>query len=130
MTTNPLTVNIDGLGTYQATVTDINGCVGTSNELVIGGAQSDRLWIYPNPTTNGQFQVRLYSTGNPTEQRVVSLFTTGGQLIERKKFMLDNVNGPYLRMDFDLSKMSAGTYLVKVEDRYSKVIASGFVVKQ
>lgn len=127
--TNPLTVNIDGLGTYQATVTDINGCVGTSNELVIGGAQSDRLWIYPNPTS-GQFQVRLYSTGNPTEVRVVSLFSPTGQLLERKKFTLTNVNGPYLRMDFDLSKAAVGTYLVKVEDRFSNVITSGFVVKQ
>lgn len=129
VTTNPLTVNIDGLGTYQATVTDINGCVGTSNELVIGGAQSDRLWIYPSPT-NGSFQVRLYSTGSPTEQRVVSLYTTTGQLIDRKKFTLTNANGPYLRMEFDLTNQAAGAYVVKVEDRYSKVITSGFVVKQ
>ena len=130
VTTNPLTVNIDGLGTYTVRVTDVNGCVGTSsNSVEIGGAQSDMLWIYPNPTS-AQFQVRLYSTGEPTEVRVVSIFTAGGQLIERQKFTLDNINGPYLRMNFDLSKQAVGTYLVKVEDRYSKVIASGFVVKQ
>lgn len=129
VTTNPYSATVDGLGTYQVAVTDINGCEGLSNELVITGAQSDRLWIYPNPSS-GQFQVRLYSSGNPTEQRVVSVFTSTGQLIDRKKFTLTNTNGPYLRMDFDLSKAAPGTYLIKVEDRYNKVITSGFFVKQ
>ncbi len=127
--TGTVIANIDGLGAYQVTVTDVNGCVGTSEALSIGGAASDYLWIYPNPTS-GQFQVRLYSTGNPTDVRVVSLFTNTGQLVDRKKFTLTNANGPYLRMDFDLTKAPAGTYVVKVEDRYNKVITSGFVVKQ
>jgi hypothetical protein len=125
-----VTATIDGLGSYHATVTDVNGCVGTSStDVLIGGAASDNLWIYPNPT-NAAFQVRLFSTGNPTEVRVVSIYTPSGQLLERKKFTLDNINGPYLRMDFDLSKFATGTYIVKVEDRFSKVISSGFVVKQ
>lgn len=126
--TNSVVATIDGLGAYQATVTDVNGCTNTSNILSIGGAQSDQLWVYPNPTS-GQFQVRLYSTGNPTEERVVSLYNNTGQLIDRRKFILTNVNGPYLKMDFDLSMAASGTYLVKVEDRYSKVVVSGFLIK-
>jgi hypothetical protein len=130
-TSSTVTVNIDGLGSYVATVTDVNGCTASSNALVIGGEQSDRLWIYPNPT-DGQFQVRLYNPGNPTERRVITIYNSKGQRITEKQFTLDNVNGPYLRMDFDLRQFGSGTYVVRVIDRFQsdKPVASGLVVIQ
>ena len=104
-TTNPIIVDIDGIGIYNATVTDINGCVNSSNDLLVSFAASDRLWIYPNPST-GQFQVRLFGLGSPNEKRTVSVFNSAGGLVARKDFELSSITNPYLKMGFDLSKAS------------------------
>lgn len=127
--TNTQTVNIDGVGTYQARVTDVNGCVNTSNQLVIGTEASDHLWIYPNPTT-GAFQVRLYYASDVAELRAVHVYDQLGQIIMTKEFSLVTETPEYLRMDFDLSKQAAGVYVVKVVNKYSGVIKSGLVIKQ
>ncbi len=126
---NTRAATVDSIGTYQVTVTDGNGCVGTSNSLVIGTEASDRLWIYPNPSS-GVFQVRLfYRIGNViNDKRVVSVYTSNGDLVARKEFALDNVTNPYLKMEFDLSRSAPGTYVVKVADRFSGQIVSGLLV--
>ncbi|MBC7873625.1 MAG: T9SS type A sorting domain-containing protein, partial [Ferruginibacter sp.] len=128
-TTNTQSVGIDRLGVYQARVTDVNGCVNVSNSLTIGAEASDRLWIYPNPSP-GAFQVRLFHSGALTEKRVVSVFKANGQLVAKKEFTLDNVSNPYLRMDFDLSHLAAGTYVVKVHNSFTGQIVSGLVMIQ
>ncbi len=129
-TANTQVVGIDGLGTYQARVTDANGCINTSGVLTIGAeAALDRLWIYPNPN-DGVFQVRLYYGGPLTERRVVSIFKSNGQLVMEKEFTLDNITNPYLRMDFDLSTQAGGTYVVKVYNRHTGKTVSGLVVIQ
>jgi subtilisin-like proprotein convertase family protein/N-acetylneuraminic acid mutarotase len=129
VTGSSVTANVDALGTYQASVTDINGCVNTSNIITLGAKASDRLWIYPNPNT-GQFQVRLYYNGVQAERRIVRIYTIGGQLVQQKEFDLVTMTAPYLRMDFDLSRMAAATYVVKVVDSHAKEITSGLVVIQ
>jgi subtilisin-like proprotein convertase family protein len=128
-TASSRTVGIDGQGTYRARVTDVNGCVNTSNNLTIGSEATDRLWIYPNPS-EGAFQVRLYYSGTPTERRVVSIFKSNGQLVAEKEFTLVSVTNPYLRMDFDLGNLAAGTYVVKVNNVHTGKIVSGLVVIQ
>jgi subtilisin-like proprotein convertase family protein len=128
-TTNSQTVGIDAMGVYQARVVDVNGCVAFSNELTIGAEASDRLWIYPNPSA-GAFQVRLYYGGPVTERRVVRIFKSNGQLVMEKEFTLDNIVSPYLRMDFDLSNLASGTYVVKVDNTITGKITSGLVVIQ
>jgi len=125
--TNTQTANVDLLGTYQATVTDLNGCVNKSNQLVIGAEASDKLWIYPNPTP-GAFQVRLYYAGNTAEKRVVSVYNPKGQLITSRTFDLNYRSTPYLSMNFDLSGMARGTYVVKVAHEYSGKVISGLVL--
>jgi hypothetical protein len=125
--TNSQTANVDLLGTYQATVTDVNGCVNKSNQLVIGAEASDKLWIYPNPTP-GAFQVRLYYAGNTAEKRVVSVYNPKGQLITSRTFDLNYRSTPYLSMNFDLSGMARGTYVVKVSHEYSGRVISGLVL--
>ena len=116
------------MGTYQVSVRDVNGCVNTSNALVIGAEASDRLWIYPNPSP-GQFQVRLYYGGTITEDRTVSVFNSAGALVMQKEFVLNSNTSPYLQMDFDLSKMADGIYVVKVHNRRTNQIVSGLMVK-
>lgn len=128
-TGNTQVVNIDGLGNYQATVRDVNGCVNRSNVLAIGAEASDKLWIYPNPTA-GAFQVRYYHAGDMNEKRIISIYNAIGQLVASKTFDLTYTSSPYLRMDVDLSGAARGTYVVKVAHAYSGKIVAGLVLVQ
>ncbi|OSZ77653.1 hypothetical protein CAP36_14905 [Chitinophagaceae bacterium IBVUCB2] len=126
--TSTIPVDIDKLGAYRATVTDVNGCVNSSNVLVIGAQSSDRLWIYPNPS-DGQFQVRLFY-GSPTaeaDSRVVSVYNSQGQLVARKNIDLRRTSPPYVQVTFDLSNQPAGTYVVKVTEKTTEKVVSGFL---
>ena len=129
--TNTQSVNIDKLGAYQATVVDNQtpGCTAKSNVLVIGSESSDRLWIYPNPTT-GAFQARLYFQSDFSEKRIVTIYNSLGQEITSKRFNLMNITAPYLQMDFDLTNMPRGTYVVKVAHEFTGKIVSGLVLVQ
>jgi subtilisin-like proprotein convertase family protein len=126
-TTNTQTVNVDGMGTYRARVVDINGCVGTSNDLVIGAEASDRLWIYPNPT-GGQFQVRLFYGSDVAEKRTVTIYNQLGQVIQSKAFELGTGTAPYLQMNFDLGHVARGIYVVKVAHQFTGKVVSGLVI--
>lgn len=134
VTGNTYTANIDRQGTYVVTATTPPpaGCTSSAAQagtITIGSEASDRLWIYPNPT-DGVFQVRLYHNGQVTEKRKVSIFTSAGQLVQEKEFTLNNVSNPYLQMDFDLSRLAAGTYVVKVNNTFAETIVSGLVIIQ
>lgn len=128
-TTNSQVVNIDGLGSYQATVRDVNGCVNSSNTVTLTAEASDKLWIYPNPTA-GAFQIRYYHAGDANEKRIISVYNAAGQLVASKSFDLTYTSAPYLRMDVDLSGAARGTYVVKVAHEYSGKIVSGLVLVQ
>ncbi len=128
-TSNTQNVTADGIGTYQATVRDVNGCTATSNNLVIGGEASDRLFIYPNPTS-GIVQVRLYyNNSDVDDRRVVSVYNQAGQLVDRKEYALVNSTSPYLKMEFDLKGRPAGTYVIRVAHKYTHHIVSGLLIK-
>jgi hypothetical protein len=129
VTGNSTTANIDQQGSYRATVTDINGCVNSSNIVTLGSEASGRLWIYPNPNT-GQFQVRLYYSGVQAERRIVRIYNMAGQKVAEKSFDFDTNTSPYQSLTFDLSNLSAGTYAVKVVDKNSQQITAGLVVIQ
>jgi subtilisin-like proprotein convertase family protein len=131
-TTNTQVVNIDQLGTYQATVVDVNGCTNKSNSLVIGAEATDKLWIYPNPTVNGAFQVRLYFAGDLAEQRVVTIYNPLGQVIESRAITLVRGSAPYQRMDFNLGggATAKGAYVVKVAHQYTGKVISGIILVQ
>ena len=131
LNTNTRLARIDSIGTYRVTVTDANGCVNTSNEITIGTAASDRLWIYPNPTTGG-FQVRYYYlNGNVlNERRVVQVHNSAGVAVLTKIFALDNTTNPYLKMDFDMTKFASGIYTVTVLDQYTGTSVAGKLIVQ
>jgi subtilisin-like proprotein convertase family protein len=127
--TSSIVVGINELGTYRATVTANNLCVNSSNDLVIGSEKSDRLWIYPNPTT-GKFEVRLFFGDAITENRYVTVFNSQGQIVATKEVVLTNVSDPYTKIEFDLTNMAAGPYVVKVAHKRTGKITSGIVIKQ
>ncbi len=128
-TNSTLTVGIDELGSYSAELTDVNGCTSTSNTVTIGAQQSDRLWIYPNPT-DGQFLVRLFYDGPYTDIRWIHIYNDKGQLVMKKAFDIYPTQPPYMQMSFDMSKYPAGTYVVKVEEKFTGKVKSGLVVIQ
>ncbi len=129
--TSSISVGIDGLGVYQATATTATtGCTNTSNLLTIGAEASDRLWIYPNPN-NGNFQIRLFYDGNAAERRRIRIYNSQGALVAQKEFDLVQGSPSYAKMEFQLPKLAAGTYVAKVSGLNSESIISGlFVVAQ
>ncbi len=131
-TGNTQVVNIDRLGAYQATVVDVNGCSNTSNVLTIGAEATDKLWIYPNPTVNGAFQVRLYFGGDLAEKRVVTIYNPLGQVIESRDFTLVRGSAPYQRMDFNLGggATAKGSYVIKVANIFTGKVVSGIILVQ
>ncbi|MFM7672862.1 MAG: GEVED domain-containing protein [Bacteroidota bacterium] len=131
-TTSTQVVNVDQLGNYQASVVDVNGCTNKSNVLAISAEATDKLWIYPNPTVNGAFQVRLYFSGDLAEKRVVTIYNPLGQVIESKEFQLVHGSAPYQRMDFNLGggATAKGAYVVKVAHLYTGKVVSGIVLVQ
>jgi hypothetical protein len=126
---NNVTAGIDQQGSYRASVTDVNGCVNSSNIVTIGSEVSGNLWIYPNPN-KGTFEVRLYYNGNIAERRGVRIYDMNGRLMAQKEFDLTSSSHPYLSMAFNLPSLAAGTYVVKVVDKNSKEITAGLMVIQ
>jgi len=127
---NTQVADMDSLGFYQATVTDIHGCINTSNILELIAEPSDKLWIYPNPTT-GAFQVRLFfDASDVNEKRIVTIYDIEGRQIMSREYDLRYTTAPYLRMDFDLSNMARGTYVVKVAHKYTGKVVGGLLLVQ
>jgi hypothetical protein len=116
--------NINGLGKYKATVTDINGCSNTTDELTLTALQSDLLFIYPSPTSDGIFHVRLFTrfVANP---RKITIYNSQGALVAERDYY---ANQSYQDVTFDFSKMAAGIYTVEVKDRLDLRKAVGKVI--
>jgi hypothetical protein len=121
-TGNTAIVDVNGIGTYKATVTDVNGCVNTTANLVIGARATDSLFIYPNPTS-GKFEIRLYGAWL-NDIRTVSVYNSLGDLVVEKHF---SISGRYDKMSFDLSGASPGIYYIRVTTRYVKSRSVGKV---
>ncbi|MEI7963798.1 MAG: hypothetical protein WCH29_01440, partial [Chitinophagaceae bacterium] len=66
-------VRVDGQGSYRLRVVDVNGCVNTSNTVVIGDSTSGRVFISPNPTS-GQFVVRYNPAHNIVTPNGINIF--------------------------------------------------------
>ena len=112
--------DVNGIGKYNVTVTDINGCSNTSADVNVKALAADWLFIYPNPTS-GQFTVRLYSYWD-FGTKVVKIFNSAGVLVEERSFIS---NSNYYAMHFDLSKQANGVYFVHLFDKYTHTEAVG-----
>ncbi|TMI61539.1 MAG: T9SS type A sorting domain-containing protein [Bacteroidetes bacterium] len=117
-TGNSVTVDLDGIGTYQATVTDINGCVNKSGTVKITSQNFSQLFIYPNPTT-GLFHIRLFAPVG-TDWRVVRIYSSAGSMVAEKEFLLTNTTNPWLDMDFDFTSKPKGVYIIQIGHRLQK----------
>ncbi len=110
--TGALTVDVDGQGTYQLRVTDVNGCTNVSNTLAITDSVSGKCFIYPNPNS-GKFQVRYHSALNNVLPRGISVFDAKGDRVLVQSY---TIGRPYDRMDVDLRKFGKGLYWVEIVD--------------
>jgi subtilisin-like proprotein convertase family protein len=108
-----LSVDVDRLGDYVLSVTDVNGCTNTSNMVSITDSITGKCYIYPNPNT-GQFQVRYYSAANNVLPRTLSVYDGKGDRILTQNY---TIGRPYDRMDVDLRKNGKGLYWVEIGDR-------------
>lgn len=124
-TTSSFDATIDDQGIYKVTVTDVNGCVGTSNAVEISDSVSSALFIYPNPSENGRFSVSHYSLKGNTLARILTIYDSKGALVYKRTY---TINTPYQRMEVDFSGLNKGIYFVNLLDRSSNRIATGKVV--
>lgn len=122
-TASTLQVNIVGIGKYKATVTDINGCTSTTDELTLTPLPGTELFIYPNPTPDGIFHVRFYDYW--LDERIISVFNSSGALVAQKAFPM---NTPYQECTMDLSHVAAGIYTVEVKHRHLNLKAVGKLI--
>jgi hypothetical protein len=128
-TTNKVIADVNtptGLGTYRATVTDINGCVNSSNTVVITARSSNKLFIYPNPSSDGQFQVRLFTLAL-NDVRTITVYNSQGDIVVKK---LVSVANPYTPVSFDLRGAAPGVYFIHVTHRYNKYEEKGKLIIQ
>ena len=120
------TVDIDGVGTYEAIVTDQNGCVSAvSNSITITDSLNKSLFVYPNPN-KGEFQIRyndkLNGVSNP---RSIVIYDSRGSRVYRKQF---TPNFPFGRMDVDLKSYGKGVYFIDLLDAAGVRLKAGRVV--
>ena len=112
-TTPTYLVNIDRLGTYTLSITDLNGCTDFSkNSITIKDSVSGKCFIYPNPTS-GQFEVRFHSSFNDIVPRSLIVFDAKGDRVYTKLYPIGR---PYDRMPVDMRAYGKGLYWVEVVD--------------
>ena len=115
-------LTVDNIGNYTVTYTDPNGCTTTSSNVVISGAASDNMWVYPNPN-NGVFQVRFYN--NFGEPAWVVVYNAVGQVVFNKSPL---VSEPYTRIDVNLGVKAHGVYIVKLYTINGREIAAKRII--
>ena len=122
-TASTLVANINGLGKYKVTITDINGCTNTTDELTLTPLQSNELFIYPNPTSDGIFHVRFYDFW--LDERIISVYNSLGIRVAQKVVPMTT---PYQEATLDLGSVAAGIYTVEVKHRHVNLKAIGKII--
>lgn len=125
-TDDSLVVDINGLGDYQLSVTDINGCSGLSNIISITDHFALNLFVYPNPGS-GQIQARFYSEANSVLPRSLVVYNNRGDKVLTKSF---TQTVSYQRIDIDIRPYGKGLYWIALVDQNGKRLAMSRVVVQ
>ena len=121
---NSIPVNIDGVGSYTLKVTSALGCVSTSNTVNITEANSNKLFVYPNPS-NVKFQVRYFTDPNNLQPLQIAIYNSLGALIFSGKYTSLSSYSP---MNIDLTKHGNGVYHLKMMNAGGKIIATETII--
>lgn len=116
-------LTVDNFGTYTVTVTDVNGCFGTSNAITLKDSANTRFFVYPSPN-NGQFHVRYYDNSQ-SSPRALSVYDSKGARVFYKKYALV---GAYVDMQVDLSLRGKGVYHIDLTDGFGNRLKTASVV--
>lgn len=122
-TGSTLTVTIDNLGAYAASVTAPGNCTATSNTVTVEAAASRTLFIMPNPNS-GQFKVRHYNGLSTAVPRKLVIYDNHGAQVYVKAF---TAAPGYSSVDVDIRKHGKGLYIIILEDNNGKVAGKGKV---
>ncbi len=117
-------VTVDDFGNYDVIVTNnLTNCSSNrSNKVIVDYKESDKLFIYPNPTS-GSFQVRYFSS--TTTARTLNIYDSKGARVYTKAYA---ISSPYTRMDVNMDNAASGVYMVELKDANGKRIKTAKVV--
>jgi hypothetical protein len=120
-TGNSIVVTYSGRGGYTASVTDANGCTGTSNLLTISDSTLYTNFIFPNPN-RGIFKVRYIDGSTSALKRTITIFDSKGARVYRKTF---DIASSSESMEVNIQRLGAGVYMVELSDANGKRLAKG-----
>ena len=116
-------ITLDEQGSYTVVYTAPTGCVQTSSALLVSGAASENMWVYPNPNF-GQFNVRFYNA-NP-EQATVNVYNAKGQRVYSRSV---TTTLPYTNIEIDLGPTAAnGSYVVELVNSSGKRVGATQII--
>jgi hypothetical protein len=115
-------LTVDNIGSYAVVYSDPNGCVRTSNTIVLAGQPTENLWVFPNPN-KGQFQVRFFNQLN--EPATIVVYNALGRMVVQKTI---TTGLAYSRADVDLGINAPGIYIVKVIGAGGRVLAARRII--
>lgn len=119
------TADVTTLGDYRVAINNpTTGCSNESQVLTIGAQASQRLFVYPNPST-GQFTVSYYNPSWNSSRQTLTIYNSQGNRIYNAAFTL---TGPYTLLPVNLNGAGGGVYLVVLGDTNGKKIIEGKVV--
>ncbi|MEI8059250.1 MAG: T9SS type A sorting domain-containing protein, partial [Ferruginibacter sp.] len=123
-TNNAVNVTVDGIGSYQLKVTNANGCVNSSNTVIVSADGSEKLFVYPNPS-NGVFQVRFFSDINDLKPRWLAIYDSKGAQVFKGKYVMFDA---YTAIMVNLSTKSAGIYTIYLMDNNGNKLKSAQIL--
>lgn len=119
------TADVTTLGAYRVGINNpTTGCNNQSEVLTIGAQASQRLFIYPNPST-GQFTVSYYNSSWNNSRQTLTIYNSQGSRIYNAAVSL---TGPYTLLPVNLNGAGGGVYLVVLGDTNGKKIIEGKIV--
>ncbi len=99
---------------YNPAVYSVYSLPGTYLDIIESPSIQNKLIGYPNPTTNKLYISNVLENG---ESAVIEIFDTNG-----KKVMEEQVSRNNSEISIDVSDLSNGVYIYKINDKTSKFI--------